>query len=424
MSAVVIVGVQWGDEGKGKVVDLLTAEADAVVRFGGGANAGHTLVVDGEKVVFHLVPSGALHTRPRCILGAGMVIDPRVLIDELAEMRRRGLLSEGRVTISERAHLVLPVHFLVDELRERGPGAIGTTKRGIGPCYQDRAARRGVRIGDLDDPAHLKARVAASLAGWRPEIEALGGTPPNPVQVADELLALAEELRPWIGDAEDAVHTAREAGERILLEGAQGTMLDIDHGTYPFVTSSSVTAGGACTGSGLGPGHIDRVVGISKAYTTRVGEGPFPTELHGEAGEALRRAGHEFGATTGRPRRCGWLDGPVLRHAVRVNGLTELALTKLDVLQGLETLKVCVAYELDGARLERPPSRGLERVTPIYEELPGWTEDVAGARTLDALPETARAYIRRIEELAGVPVTLVSVGPDREETIRLRDVWA
>lgn len=423
MTTLVIVGAQWGDEGKGKIVDRLAEEADAVVRFGGGANAGHTLVVGGEKVVFHLVPSGALHARPRCVLGPGMVIDPKVLVKELAEMRSRGLLSEGRVLVSERAHLVTEAHFLVDGLREQGPNAIGTTKRGIGPTYQDRAARRGLRVADLAHPDLLREKVAGLVEAWRPSVEALGGEPPSAIQVADAVLACADEILPFVGDTTDALHRMREDGQRILLEGAQGTMLDLDHGTYPFVTSSSVTAGGACTGSGLGPTHIDRVLGISKAYTTRVGDGPFPTEMHGADGEALRQAGGEFGATTGRPRRCGWLDLPVLRHAARVNGLSELAFTKLDVLSGMDTLKLCVAYELDGRRIEHPPSVGLERVTPVFEELPGWTEDVTAARSVEELPANARAYVERVEQLAGIPASILSVGPDRAETIERLDPW-
>jgi len=423
MTVLVIVGAQWGDEGKGKVVDLLTADAEAVVRFGGGANAGHTLVVDGEKVVFHLVPSAALHKGPRCVLGAGVVIDPKVLVKELDEMRGRGLLPEGRVLISESAHLVLPQHFLIDGLRERGPGAIGTTKRGIGPCYQDRAARRGVRMGDLAHPTEFREKIARNLAAWRPTIEAMGAEVPDAATVADEYLALAPHIVPWVGDVSDALHTARAAGQRILLEGAQGTMLDIDHGTYPFVTSSSVTASGACTGSGLAPTHIDGVIGISKAYTTRVGDGPFPTELHGEAGAALRTAGAEFGATTGRPRRCGWLDVPVLRHAARVNGLTSIALTKLDVLSGLKELQVCVAYEFDGERIDTPPARGLERVKPMYETLPGWSEDISGVRAVADLPEAARNYVSWIERAVGVKASILSIGPGRDQTIVVNDPW-
>ena len=423
MTALVIVGAQWGDEGKGKIVDLLAAQADVVVRYGGGANAGHTLVVGDEKVVFHLVPSGALHAKTRCLLGAGMVIDPAVLVEELAVMRGRGLLSEGRVIVSDAAHLVLPQHKLVDALRERGPRAIGTTQRGIGPCYEDRAARRGVRALDLADRASLQAKVEANLEGWRPVIEALGGDTPSAGPIVEGLLAAAAVLVPLVGDVTSALHAARAAGQRILLEGAQGTMLDLDHGTFPFVTSSSVTAGGACTGTGLGPTHIDRVLGITKAYTTRVGEGPFPTELFGEEGDRLRAAGGEYGATTGRPRRCGWLDIPVLRHAVRVNGLSELALTKLDVLSGVDPLRVCVAYELDGRRLEVPPSSGLERVRPLYEELPGFRGELGGVRSMSELPEDARRYVARIEELAGVPITIVSLGPERTQTITLADPW-
>ncbi len=423
MTALVIVGAQWGDEGKGKIVDLLAARADAVVRYGGGANAGHTLVVGSERVVLHLVPSGALHERPRCLLGPGMVIDPKVLVFELDVMRQRGVLGEGRVLVSDRAHLVLPHHILVDSLREQGPKAIGTTKRGIGPCYQDRAARRGVRMADLADRATCRQQVAESIEGWRPVIEALGGQPPSPVQVADELFELGRELTPFVGDVTEALHEARDAGQRILLEGAQGTMLDLDHGTYPFVTSSSVTAGGACTGTGLAPTHIDRVLGITKAYTTRVGEGPFPTELHGAEGERLRQAGSEFGATTGRPRRCGWLDIPVLRHAARVNGLSELALTKLDVLTGTDPLRICVAYELDGQRLSVPPSIGLERVQPVYEEMPGWDVDLSGCKRLDELPAPTRRYVKRIEELTGVPATLLSLGAERTQTIQVADPW-
>ncbi len=424
MTALVVVGAQWGDEGKGKVVDLLTAEADEVVRFGGGANAGHTLVVDGKKVVFHLVPSAALHPRPRCLLGPGMVIDPKVLVRELDELRARGLLPAGRMIVSENAHLVLPQHFLADGLRERGPNPIGTTKRGIGPCYQDRAARRGLRAVDLTDPRGFREKLAANLEAWRPILEAGGAEVPDSDAISQEYLSLGEAIVPWIGDVADALHAARAAGRRIVLEGAQGTMLDIDHGTYPFVTSSSVTAGGACTGSGLAPTHIDGVIGISKAYTTRVGEGPFPTELHGAAGEALRRAGGEYGATTGRPRRCGWLDLPVLRHAVRVNGLTSLALTKLDVLSGSDELPVCVAYELDGQRRDTPPAHGLERVTPIYETVPGWSGDISKARSLADLPAPAQDYVRRIEEALGVPVSILGVGADRAETIVRSDPWA
>jgi adenylosuccinate synthase len=423
MTTLTIVGAQWGDEGKGKVVDILASHADVVVRYGGGANAGHTLVVGTEKVVFHLVPSGALHPRPRLVLGPGMAIDPKVLVKELSVLEQRGLLTEGRVLISDRAHLVLSYHAAIDALRERGPGAIGTTKRGIGPCYEDRAARRGLRAGDLSNVAGFREKVAAALEAWRPTIEALGGEPPNTVQVADEYLKIGETLLPFIGDSLGPIHDARDAGQRVLLEGAQGTMLDVDHGTYPFVTSSSTAAGGACIGTGLAPSHIDRVIGISKAYTTRVGSGPFPTEMHGPEGDALREAGGEYGATTGRPRRCGWLDVPVLKHAVRVNGLSELALTKIDVLTGRDPVCICVAYEIDGRRVARPSEGDIARARPLYEEMPGWRADLTGCRSMSELPEEARSYLRRIEELVGVPVSMLSLGPERTQTIQIQDPW-
>ena len=424
MSTLVIVGAQWGDEGKGKVVDLLAERAHSVARYGGGANAGHTLVVGGEKVVFHLVPSGALHRGPKCLLGAGMVIDASVLAEELETLRARDLLGDGRVLISERAQLVLPQHKLVDGLREeQSANPIGTTRRGIGPCYQDRAARRGLRIGDLRDEARFNRKVADNLEGWAPTIRAFGAEVPDAAATAASVLEAGRALIPFIGDVAGALHRARAAGERILLEGAQGTMLDIDHGTYPYVTSSSVTAGGAATGTGLGPTHIDSVLGITKAYTTRVGEGPFPTELHDAAGEALRAAGHEYGATTGRPRRCGWLDAVILNRAVQLNGIAQLALTKLDVLRGVDPLRIAIAYELDGERLETLPAEGLERAVPIYEEHPGFDEDLSDVRALEDLPDNARRYVRRIEELTGVGITIVSVGPGREETIVARDPW-
>jgi adenylosuccinate synthase len=311
----------------------------------------------------------------------------------------------------------------VDGLREEGPGAIGTTRRGIGPCYQDRAARRGIRMADLGDAAQFEAKVRANLEAWRSFVEGRGVALPDPREVTETYLAYAEELAPFIGDVSEALEEVRRAGNRTLLEGAQGTMLDLDHGTYPFVTSSSVTAGGACTGAGVPPTAVRRVLGISKAYTTRVGDGPFPTELLGEDGDALRKAGAEFGATTGRPRRCGWLDIPVLRYARRVNGIGDLALTKLDVLTGIDPIRVAVAYEFDGERVETPPSVDLSRVTPVYEDLPGWTEDLTGARTLQDLPKAARAYVDRIEALVECPVTLLSVGPGREQTLEIANPW-
>ena len=424
MSVVVVVGAQWGDEGKGKVVDLYARYADVVARYGGGANAGHTLVVGGEKVVLHLVPSGALHEKTRCVIGPGTVVDPRVLVRELDVLRGRGLLDRPRVLVSERAHVVLPHHIEIDGLREKGDGAIGTTKRGIGPAYEDKVGRRGLRVGDLLRPKLFAEKLAANLERWEPFFRALGANEPDAKATTEEYMALGEKLRPYVADTSRVLCDAIALGQNVLLEGAQGTMLDVDHGTYPYVTSSTVIAGGASAGAGISPRVIDKVVGISKAYTTRVGGGPFPTELHGDVGDRLRAAGAEFGATTGRPRRCGWLDVPALKLAVRINGMTELALTKLDVLRGFDELSICTAYELDGATLDEPPYEGLERVRPVYETMPGWTEDIASCDSVDALPDRARAYVKRIEELAGCPLGLVSVGADRDATLRLEDPFA
>lgn len=419
MSIVVVVGAQWGDEGKGKIVDLLTIDADVVARYGGGANAGHTLVVGGQKTVIRLVPSGVLHPRPICVLGPGMVIDPAVLLEEIDTLVARGALdaSLSRIVVSDRAHLVLPHHMVIDRLRESGPGAIGTTKRGVGPAYEDKVARRGVRAVDLLDLTRLEAKVRANAEAWIPVLRALGADAPDVAATMAVLRQQAARIGPLVRDSSDVIHDARARGAHVLLEGAQGTMLDIDHGTYPHVTSSTVLSGGAASGAGLAPTHIDRVVGITKAYTTRVGGGPFPSEMPEAEAERLRQMGGEFGAVTGRPRRCGWLDIPVLRHAVRFNGLSMLALTKLDVLSGWDPIRIAVAYELDGKRLERPPAAGLDRVTPIYEELPGWTGDLTTCRTMAELPATARAFITRVEQLAECPVAIVSVGPDREQTI-------
>lgn len=418
MAFVVIVGAQWGDEGKGKVVDLLAEDADLVVRYGGGANAGHTLVVGGEKIVLRLVPSGALHPRAKCVLGPGVVIDPEVLVQEIAALRAKNLFGPDRLVISDRAHIVLPQHAIIDRVREQGSSAIGTTKRGIGPAYEDKAARRGIRMHDLVDPSRLRVAIEANLEAWRPVIAALGAEAPELDETVARYAELGRLLAPHVSDVTALLAIARRDGLNVLFEGAQGTMLDIDHGSWPYVTSSAVISGGACSGAGIPPTHIDRVIGISKAYTTRVGGGPFPTELFGADGEALRAAGHEYGAVTGRPRRCGWLDVPVLRHAVRVNGLSEIALTKLDVLSGRSELAICVAYDLDGERIVVPPAVGLERVTPIYETLPGWSSDLSTCRRLEDLPSPVRRYLARIEELIETSVGIVSVGPDRAETIR------
>ncbi|UCF46501.1 MAG: adenylosuccinate synthase [Myxococcales bacterium] len=425
MSALVVVGAQWGDEGKGKVVDLYAPYADLVVRYAGGANAGHTLVVGGEKLILHLIPSGILHEQTKCVVGQGTVIDPAVFLKEIHALSERGVNTQGRLLASQRAHVVLPHHKLIDELREKkSNGEIGTTKRGIGPCYEDKVARRGVRMGDLRDAKRLRSKLEANLECWQPVAEDLGGTLPSADEVVSQYAELGEALGTTIGDAAAIVRASIQANEKILLEGAQGTMLDIDNGTYPFVTSSNAVAGGACAGAGIGPTHIRRAVGIAKAYTTRVGGGPFPTELEDETGQQLRDAGAEYGSTTGRPRRCGWLDLVALRHAVAVNGLDELAITKLDVLTAVAELKVCVAYELDGERLTYPPYERLEAVQPVYETLEGWTDDVSACRTRNDLPPAAQSYLARIEQEVGCRVGVVSVGPDREETADLRDPFS
>ena len=423
MGAVVVVGAQWGDEGKGKIVDIYSQHADVIVRYAGGANAGHTLVVEGEKVVFRLIPSGALNPSTQCVLGQGTVLDPNVLIGELNQLKKRGLFSEERFIISDRAHVVLPHHMEIDGLREAGRDSIGTTKKGIGPAYEDKAARRGVRMGDLLSADKLRTKLVQNIEAWKPVIAALGGKNLDLDSWVDEYLGYGRELAPLIGDAARPVQRAIYSGKRVLLEGAQGAMLDVDSGTYPFVTSSSTTAGGACTGAGIGPTDIKAVLGITKAYTTRVGAGPFPTEIHGAGGERLREAGLEFGAVTGRPRRCGWLDIPALRHAARINGLSGLAITKVDVLTGMEEIELCVAYEQNGKRLDAPPYDRLEDVTPIYESFPGWTESLGECRALHELPRNALRYICAIEDLVGVKAWLVSVGPDRKQTIQFSNPW-
>jgi adenylosuccinate synthase len=424
MAVVIIIGAQWGDEGKGKVVDLYTEHADMVARYAGGANAGHTLVVDGQKLVTRLIPSGVLRPGVICVLGEGMVIDPRGLLEEIDGCKDRGLLADDKdLVVAERAHVILPYHQDLDRLRETRAGAIGTTKRGIGPAYEAKAARRGVRMGDLLRPERLRALVERNLEEVNLEIVRFGGEARQADPIVADALAQGERLARYLGDAGRTVHEAMRKGKSVLFEGAQGMLLDVDHGTYPYVTSSSTIAGGACTGLGIGPTEIDAVVGIAKAYTTRVGGGPFPTELVGALGERLRETGGEYGAVTGRPRRCGWLDIPALRLAVRMNGLSGLALTKLDVLSGIRPLQVCVGYKLDGRTLDELPldESDITRVEPIYEVADGWTEDTRQIRDLDDLPSGAKKYLTRIEGLLGVPIYLVSVGPGRAETIVLRN---
>ncbi len=424
-NAIIIVGAQWGDEGKGKVVDLFTERAQLVVRYAGGANAGHTLYVGDDKVVMRLLPSGILREGVPCVLGQGMVIDPVALVGELGELSARGRDAARDLVVSDRAHLLFSYHQLVDGLRERASGgAIGTTKRGIGPAYEDKIARRGVRLGALRDEAALREGVARALDAWGPIIRALGGEVPSVDEVVAPVVRAAETLAPLLRETSLLVDDALREGKRALFEGAQGTLLDVDHGTYPFVTSSSAIAGGACTGVGVGPTRIGDVIGITKAYTTRVGGGPFPTELLGDAGERLRQAGGEFGAVTGRPRRTGWLDLPGLRYAARVNGLTGLALTKLDVLSSMSALEVCVAYDTAGGRTPHLPVDALHDARPVLQSFEGWSAPIGHARALDQLPAAARRYLDFIEESVGVPLSLVSVGPRRDETIVLRSPFA
>ena len=423
MANTVIIGAQWGDEGKGKIVDMLSAESQVIVRFQGGNNAGHTIKVGDEETILHLVPSGILHPGALCLIGNGVVLDPEVFLHEVDELAARGIdVSPARLGVSKKAHLILPYHKSLDKAREakRAGHKIGTTGRGIGPCYEDKAARVGLRAADLADPDLVRAKVRHALLEKNILLRELYKFEPLDAEaVSDGLLALAPRLLPYVQDTDARLHSAMQAGENVLFEGAQGIHLDIDHGTYPFVTSSNTVAGNAAAGSGVAPSDLDRVVGVIKAYTTRVGSGPFPTELLDDAGSYLRTNGHEFGATTGRPRRCGWFDAVVPRESVRLNGITDLALTKLDVLQNLPVLKICVAYELDGKTLEYLPQEegALARVTPIYEEMPGFEEDISGCRNFDELPDTVRAYVERLEELAGARVSIVSVGPGREQTI-------
>ncbi|MFO0611202.1 MAG: adenylosuccinate synthase [Polyangiaceae bacterium] len=429
MSTAVVVGAQWGDEGKGKIVDLATERAEVVIRYAGGPNAGHTLVVGDQRVVVRLVPSGILQPHARCIMGQGMVVDLAVLFGEIDALEQRGVSTKGRLIVADRAHLILPFHIEIDGLREASAkaGKIGTTKKGIGPCYEDKAARRGLRLVDLRDLARARRIVEATAHAWAPVIAALGGAPIDPDAVIEGLRPYVERVLPLLADGSAAADAAIRAGQRVLFEGAQGTLLDVDHGTYPFVTSSHAVAGGACTGAGVGPSRIKKVVGITKAYATRVGEGPFPSELFDATGERIRTRGGEFGSVTGRPRRTGWLDLPALRYAARVNGIDAWAITKLDVLTGLDEVKVCVAYTRSGADAERIddlPSDGIAELAPVYRSFPGWSAPIEAARALEDLPAEARALVTFIEESTGVPADLVSVGPARDATIVRRDIFA
>ncbi|CAO1666215.1 MULTISPECIES: adenylosuccinate synthase [Salinicola] len=423
---VVVLGTQWGDEGKGKVVDLLTESASAVVRFQGGHNAGHTLVIDGEKTVLHLIPSGVLRDDKICVIGNGVVLSPEALMEEIKELEAKGVPVRERLRLSPACPLILPYHVRLDQAREkaRGIAKIGTTGRGIGPAYEDKVARRGLRLGDILHRERFASKLGEVLDYHNFVLTRYHGEPAVDFQeVLDQAMGFAEELRPMVCDTVSLVHDIRKSGENILFEGAQGSLLDIDHGTYPYVTSSNTTAGGTATGSGVGPLYLDYVLGITKAYTTRVGSGPFPTELFDEFGRHLAEKGHEFGATTGRARRCGWFDAVALRHAVQINSVSGICLTKLDVLDGLENIRVCVGYRSkDGETIDNPvDSEGYEVIEPLYHDLPGWNESTIGVRSVEDLPANARAYIAFLEEEVGTPIDIISTGPDRNETIVLRN---
>ena len=426
---VVVLGTQWGDEGKGKIVDLLTDRADAVVRFQGGHNAGHTLVCDGQKTVLHLIPSGILRDGVQCLIGNGVVLAPDALLREIAELEARGVPVRQRLRISPACPLILPYHVALDNAREarRGAAKIGTTGRGIGPAYEDKVARRGLRLGDLKEPARFERKLREVMEYHNFQLAQYYGAAVLDVDaVLAETLAMGEQLLPMMADVTALLHQLRADSRSILFEGAQGSLLDIDHGTYPFVTSSNTTAGGTATGSGFGPLYLDYVLGITKAYTTRVGSGPFPTELFDATGEHLARRGHEFGSTTGRARRCGWFDAVALRNAVNINSVSGLCLTKLDVLDGLETIQLCIGYEnAAGEPVPNPmDSDDYEGLVPVYETVPGWSDSTLGARSLDDLPRAARDYIATIEAVVGVPIDIISTGPDRVETIILHDPFS
>ena len=430
MASVVVVGAQWGDEGKGKVVDLLTKYADYVVRFQGGNNAGHTLVVDGKQYIFHIIPSGILYQDKVCAIGNGVIVDAQVLLGEMDSLAEKGLqVTPEHLLISANAHLIMPYHRMLDQAREGALASgkkIGTTGRGIGPCYMDKVGRIGLKMGDLLDMALFREKLAASLEEKNFLLTRLYQQPAIDAKaMSADFEVLAERLAPYISNVSVVLDKARKAGKHILFEGAQGTQLDVDHGTYPFVTSSNTIAGNACTGSGFGPAHIDEVIGIIKAYTTRVGGGPFPTELpEGDAiGDHLQNKGQEFGATTGRRRRCGWFDAVVARDAVRLNGLTGLAVTKLDVLSGLDSLQLATHYQVGGKRFDRMPEniRQAAQAQPVYESMPGWSDDIAAVRSYAELPHNTRAYLQRLEDLSGVAPVIVSVGPGREATMLLRN---
>jgi len=424
MSNRVVVGAQWGDEGKAKIVDFLTEEADLVIRFQGGANAGHTVEVGDQKFIFHLIPAGIMHPGKQCVIGNGVVLDPAQVLNEIDEVRAKGIDMDGRLWIAENAQVVLPYHKVMDQLKEKAAGAaaIGTTGRGIGPAYYDKVNRSGIRVADLLEEDLLREKLIKQVAAHNEIIQKLyGGQALSLDAIFEDYLALGKRLKPYVADTVAIVNSALRQKKRLIFEGAQGTVLDVDHGTYPFVTSSNTVAAAACIGSGVGPTAIDQVIGVVKAYTTRVGNGPFPTEEVGDIGKELRLIGHEYGATTGRERRCGWFDAVLVRRAAMVNGLTHLAITKMDVMDGFDEIRVCIAYEIDGRRIEHFPSQisALEKVKPVYETLPGWKAPTVGVTEWQALPAKAKQYLERVAGLLEVPIGLISLGPKRHQTVRL-----
>jgi len=428
MSSVVVVGTQWGDEGKGKITDFLSQNAEVVARYQGGNNAGHTIKFDDTTYKLHLIPSGIFFDDKICVLGNGMVIDPKAFVEEIAYLHERGIQTEN-LRISNRAHVILPYHLELDKLQEeeKGDQKIGTTKKGIGPAYMDKAARTGIRVADILDKEVFREKLEQNLKAKNRLFEHLYNVEPLELEpILEEYGQLAAQMAPYVCDTSVVLNEALDNGRRVLFEGAQGVMLDIDQGTYPFVTSSNPIAGGVTIGSGVGPTKINHVVGVSKAYTTRVGDGPFPTELHDEIGDRIRETGKEYGTTTGRARRVGWFDSVVVRHAQRVSGITDLSLNSLDVLTGIETLKICTAYRYRGEIINEFPAslKALAECEPVYEELPGWTEDITGVRNLDELPANARHYLERVSQLTGIPLSVFSVGPDRTQTNVVRNVYS
>jgi adenylosuccinate synthase len=420
----VVVGAQWGDEGKAKIVDFLTEEADLVIRFQGGANAGHTVEVGDQKFVFHLIPAGIMHPGKVCVIGNGVVLDPAQLLVEIEEVRSKGFDLDGRLWIAENAQVVLPYHKTLDQLKEKAAGsaAIGTTGRGIGPAYYDKANRNGVRVGDLLEEGLLREKIMRTAAGHNEVIvKVFGAEPLSADKMFEEYRELGRRLAPFVCDTVALINKALKQGKRLIFEGAQGTILDVDHGTYPFVTSSNTVAAAACVGSGVGPTAVNQVIGVVKAYTTRVGNGPFPTEIPGDIGKELRRVGHEYGATTGRERRCGWFDAVLVRRAAMVNGLTHLAITKMDVMDAFDEIQVCTHYEVDGKRMDQFPAQlsVLEKVKPVYETLPGWKAPTSGISAWKDLPKNAQAYLTRVAALLDVPIGIISLGPKRHQTIQM-----